>query len=81
MILSSGVVADNEISKIIKIPSEYIESKEYFSWEKFFTDLLEKKTAGTYMEYNKKTINEYYLSSGNIDRILAVLNGLFEDIR
>ncbi|MBR6925312.1 MAG: translation initiation factor 2, partial [Oscillospiraceae bacterium] len=65
MILASGILADKHISEVVTNPSEYIFSEEFFSWEKFFTDLLEKSTQGTYREYTKKEINNYYLSSGN----------------
>ena len=78
MILASGILSDKHISEVITNPSEYIFSEEFFSWEKFFTDLLEKSTQGTYREYTKKEINEYYLSSGNAERIVSVLNGLIK---
>ena len=78
IILASGILADKHISDVIENPSEYIFSEEFFSWEKFFTDLLEKTTQGTYKEYTKKEINKYYLTSGNAERIVSVLNGLFD---
>ena len=49
LILSSGILKDAEITQILQIPADYIDSKEYFSWERYFTKLLTEKTAGTYL--------------------------------
>lgn len=48
-----------------------MDSKEYFSWERYFTALLTEKTAGTYLNYTKKTLNEAYLSDGAKNAILS----------
>ena len=47
-----------------------MDSKEYFSWERYFTALLTEKTAGTYLNYTKKTLNEAYLRDGVKNAIL-----------
>ena len=39
LILLSGVLESNEIEQILDEPYAYIESKEWFSWERFFTGL------------------------------------------
>ena len=61
MILNAGVVQEKEIMEILKEPEKYIESQKYFSWERFFTDLLVKKSRGTYLQYNKRSLNKAYL--------------------
>lgn len=37
LILKSGVLKNNQIDQMLDEPAEYIESREYFSWERFFT--------------------------------------------
>ena len=49
LILSSGILKDAETTQILQTPSGYIDSKEYFSWERYFTALLIEKAAGTYL--------------------------------
>ena len=71
LVLSSGILKDTEIAQILQTPSDYIDSKEYFSWERYFTALLTEKTAGTYLNYTKKTLNEAYLRDGVKNAILG----------
>ena len=70
LILSSGILKDAETTQILQTPSGYIDSKEYFSWERYFTALLIEKAAGTYLNYTKKTLNEAYLKDGVKNAIL-----------
>lgn len=42
-----------------------------FSWERFFTALLVGKTRGTYLQYEKKTLNPAYLQ----DREMGAIKG------
>ena len=61
LILNAGIFDDSELKPILNAPSEYVDSKEFFSWERFFTDLLVKKSRGTYLQYNKRSLNKAYL--------------------
>ena len=70
LILSAGVLKDTEVARILQTPSDYIDSKKYFSWERYFTALLTEKTAGTYLNYTKKLLNEAYLKDGVRNAIL-----------
>lgn len=70
LILSSGILKDMEVAQILQTPSDYIDDKDYFSWERYFTALLTEKTAGTYLNYTKKTLNETYLKDGVKNAIL-----------
>ena len=54
----------------MQIPADYIDSKEYFSWERYFTALLIEKAAGTYLNYTKKMLNETYLKDSVKNAIL-----------
>lgn len=71
LILSSGILKDAETTQILQTPSGYIDSKEYFSWERYFTALLIEKAAGTYLNYTKKTLNKAYLSDSTKNAILG----------
>lgn len=60
LILSSGAVNDSDIKNILKDTSDYVESSEYLSWERFFTALLTERTHNTYLQYSKSTLNDSY---------------------
>ncbi len=70
MILSSGILKSSMVDEILSNPSDYIESKEYFSWERFFTSVLIEKTKDSYMAYAKRKINPVYLEKTMQDAIL-----------
>ena len=65
LILSSNVLDDSEVRKILDQPSDYIDSGDYISWERFFTALLIEKTKDTYLAYRKAGLNSVYLK-GNV---------------
>ena len=71
LVLSSGILKDTEVAQILQTPSGYIDSKEYFSWERYFTALLIEKSAGTYLNYTKNTLNKAYLSDSTKNAILG----------
>lgn len=70
LILSTGVLKSNFVDKILSSPSEYVESKEYFSWERFFTAVLVEETKDTYLAYAKRKLNNVYLSQTIKEAIL-----------
>lgn len=43
LILSSGILKDADVKLILSSPENFIDSKLYFSWERFFTSLLIEK--------------------------------------
>ena len=73
IILRSGVVKDTEINAILEKPYDYIESGKYFSWERFFTDVLMEKTKGTYLKYDKSQLNKSYINPNEKNAILGVM--------
>ena len=74
LILRSAIFYNNnDIQKILSDPVEHIECQEYFSWERYFTNLLISETQETYLKYNKKKINEIYLSGKIFEKICNVL--------
>ena len=62
ILLASIFAKDSEIAKVLEQPEGFIESKDFFSWEQFFTVLLIKISDGTYLKYSKKKLNPNYLS-------------------
>lgn len=73
IILRSGVVKDTEINAMLEKPYDYIESGKYFSWERFFTDVLTEKTKGTYLKYDKSQLNKSYINPNEKNAILGVM--------
>ena len=62
MILKAGVLKNSQVEKLVNDPSEFVESSEYFSWERFFTAVLIEATKDTYLAYAKKKLNPVYLN-------------------
>ena len=73
LVLKSGIVKDGEIRKILEEPSKYIDSKEYMSWERFFTALLIEKTKDSYLKYEKTKLNEAYRNEKVAEKIIEVI--------
>jgi len=73
ILLASGLLEDGEIEEILQKPEDYIDSKSYFSWERFFTKLLIEKSHDSYLRYQKERINPAYLYDKNRKKIFAVL--------
>lgn len=76
LILKSGVIKDSQIAKILDNPSDYIDSAKWFSWERFFTDLLVERSADSYLQYTKKKINPNYLQPSIKNKILSTMDNI-----
>lgn len=61
---------------MLEEPENYIDSTEYFSWERFFTKLLVMRTEETYLKYNKSKLNSNYLHEKNKERIVNMMKGI-----
>lgn len=61
MILSTGILKNSQVENMVNDPSEFVESREYFSWERFFTAVLIEATKDTYLAYAKRKLNVAYL--------------------
>lgn len=72
LILKSGLIDGNRIADILEHTEDFIESSEYFSWERFYTKLLIAETAGTYLQYAKQQLNDIYLNPNEKESILKV---------
>lgn len=76
LLLNSGLIAGKNIKDILKEPEKFIDSKEYFSWERFFTRILMLRTEGSYLQYGKSKLNEAYLHEKNKTMILNSIKGI-----
>ena len=74
LILNAGIFDDSELKAILNATSEYVDSQEFFSWERFFTDLLVKKSHGTYLQYNKRSLNKAYLQEKIKNKIVNTMS-------
>ena len=73
IVLNSKIIKDNDIDAVLADPSQFIESEKYFSWERFFTAMLTDKTNGTYLQYNKSSLNPAYLQENEQSAIIDVV--------
>lgn len=80
ILLASVFAKDSEVAKVLEQPENFIESKDFFSWEQFFTALLAKVSDGTYLKYSKKKFNSNYLSEKIKNTILTskIMKGVVE---
>ncbi|VYS89157.1 Uncharacterised protein [uncultured Blautia sp.] len=76
LILSSGLISEKDIKTMLEEPENYIDSTEYFSWERFFTKLLVTRTEETYLKYSKSKLNSNYLHEKNKERIVNMMQGI-----
>ncbi|MDO4962084.1 MAG: translation initiation factor 2 [Eubacteriales bacterium] len=81
MILKSGVIKTKDIRAILNHPEEYIESSQYFSWERFFTAYLEQVTNGDRIRhYQKNKLGSFYVDGRNKDMIVDVFPEAIKEI-
>ncbi len=74
LILQSGLIKSNDIPEILKNPAEYIACEKYFSWERFFTELLISHTKEiSYMCYDKSELPEFYQKPEHAEKILRAM--------
>ncbi|WP_044973945.1 hypothetical protein [Ruminococcus sp. HUN007] len=78
LILKSGLVNDTEWEKIV-FPENYADSELYFSWERYFTDLLVSVTSDEeYKKYprNKSKLPAFYIHEKSIEQIRKNMTGV-----
>lgn len=73
LLLKAHFSENNAVAKVLEAPENYIDSKAYISWERFFTDFLIKQTAGTYWQYSKQHINPVYLHEKNLPKMVNAI--------
>ncbi len=78
LILRSGLIDGNEVKDILQHPQDFIESQEYFSWERFFTNVLIRYTENTYLQYTKHKLNDTYLHDRSVQMISNAMERVLE---
>lgn len=76
LILKSGIINSKNLQDILNQPENFIESREFFSWERFFTNVLVTITKNTYLQYTKRKLNSAYLNKNFSSKILNQMNGI-----
>ena len=56
LILNSGLIQGKDIRVILDNPKDFLDSREYFSWERFFTKLLVERTKDSYIDTGEHNI-------------------------
>lgn len=74
LILSSGVIQIKNLRDILEHTSDYVDSGEFLSWERYFTALLTQATIATEQQYSKGSLNRYYISQNVIKRVLSAFS-------
>ena len=63
LLLSTKEIPEVNVESILQNPEEYIDSKEYISWERYFTDLLIENTSKNFIwTYSKKRLTKAYFA-------------------
>lgn len=73
LILSSGLIEGRDVTEVLEKPENYADSRQYFSWEQFFTSFLVDKTKDSRQRYSKEKLNPVYLHSKERSAILGVV--------
>lgn len=73
LVLKSGIIDGKKVQDILNHPEDFIESQNYFSWERFFSQLLVEYTQDSYLKYNKSKLNEVYLHEKIKHAIMQVM--------
>jgi hypothetical protein len=78
LLLATNSIPEVEVTEILASAENYIDSKEYVSWERFFTQLLTDRTsADEIWRYSKKKLGRAYLSA----RVLQAAKRVMKLIR
>lgn len=70
-LLNAGIFKEGKITEILNAPYNYIDSKDYFSWERFFTALLCEVSKQNKLIYKKDSLNRRYLEEGIRGKIVC----------
>ena len=71
LLLRANII--DKTSEVTEKTYELADSRQYFSWEEFYTAYLIEQTRNTIYEYSKKKLKDTYLTSGNFRKIVSQL--------
>ena len=61
------------IRKKLEEAENYIESEKYFSWERYFTNLLMEETKDSPYLYDKSNLKDFYLQDKIVQKVLEAM--------
>ena len=61
------------IRKKLEEADNYIESEKYFSWERYFTDLIMEETKDSPYPYDKSNLKDFYLQDKIVQKVLEAM--------
>lgn len=73
LILKSGIIKAPELDMVLDNPAEFIDCAVDFSWERYFTRLLQRLSKGTPFEYQKSSLKAAYMVRDNADKVTALI--------
>lgn len=74
LLLSANVIPNVNVTSVLQSPEKYIDSKEYVSWERFFTELMVQETKNdSIWSYTKKHLPKAYLSPKIIKAVKKIM--------
>jgi hypothetical protein len=76
LILKAGLIEDSNLAAQLEHTEDYVESREYFSWERYYTRQLIQLTQDSFLKYAKRQLNPVYLQEKITSKILDVMKGI-----
>ena len=74
LLLSTKEIPEVNVETVLQNPEEYIDSKEYVSWERYFTDLLIESTSKNFIwAYSKKRLTKVYFAPRIVNAVKAIM--------
>lgn len=73
LLLYADIFNKSFIRKKLEEAENYIESEKYFSWERYFTDLLMEETKDSPYPYDKSNLKDFYLQDKVVQKVLKAM--------
>ena len=73
LLLYADILNKPFIRKRLEEAENYIESEKYFSWERYFTDLLMEETEDSPYPYDKSNLKDFYLQDKVVQKVLEAM--------
>lgn len=73
LLLYADILNKPFIRKKLEEAENYIESEKYFSWERYFTDLLMEETEDSPYPYDKSNLKDFYLQDKVVQKVLEAM--------